>query len=176
MPVRESDISQEEKGATKPTGRVTAVKPAEGAIDKRLEDLALHGAVYLRLKNDATKLEKEVKKENEIIKAKAEECDDLMDVNGKHKEIYVPLGDGMNELFVQIQTRESVTVVDNIIQMVREKLGKKAENFIMTTEVLHESALEAMLNQGLISNADLLDWTSTKSTKSLIVKVNKKRT
>jgi len=45
----------------------------------------------------------------------------------------------------------------------------------MIREVLHDNALEAMLNQGLITNEDILEWTSVKETESLIVKINKKR-
>lgn len=143
-------------------------------VPEGLMEIATLGANYVRLKKDETKLKAEITKQNGIIKDKVTNSE-LYELNGKHKEVYAPLGDGMNEVFVQIQTRESVSTVDDIIARVRQKVGDKAENFIMVREVLHDNALEAMLNQGLITNDDILEWTSVKETESLIVKINKKR-
>lgn len=149
----------------------------EGAEERRFNEqiyeLAKKGANYVRLKKDETKLKKEIKTENEDIKKIVKENPSLYELNGKHKEVTAPLGDGVNEIFIQIQTRESISTVDNIVDLVKQKLGDKADNFIMQIEVLHSNALEAMLNQGLITEQDILDWTTTRETESLIVKANK---
>lgn len=142
--------------------------------DKVIE-LAKTGAKYLRIKREIKDKTAEAKKENDLIKKTIKEDSSMFIVNGKHKELYAPLGDGVNEIFFQIQTAESVSMVDNALDLVKKKLGDKADNFIMTVEVLHENALEAMLNQGLIDENDVLDWTTTKTTERLIVKPNKKK-
>lgn len=95
---------------------------------------------------------------------------DVFEVNGKHKEIVLPAGDGKTQILVQLQVAESVSTVDNIIALVREKLGEKADNFITRVEVLNSDALDMMYNQGIISEQDILDWTTTKETERLIVK------
>jgi len=142
--------------------------------DKIIE-LAKIGAKYLRIKREIKDKTAEAKKENTLIKEAIKNDGIEFTVNGKHKELYAPLGDGVNEIFFQIQTAESVSMVDNVLDLVKKKLGDKADNFIMTVEVLHDNALEAMLNQGLITEQDVLEWTTTKSTERLIVKSNKKK-
>ena len=137
-----------------------------------LHELAKKGANYVRLKKDENKIKGEISKENAEIK-QIIKSDIQYEINGKHKEITAPLGDGLNEVFFQIQTRESISMVDNIVDLVKSKLGKKADNFIMKVEVLHENSLEAMKNQGLITDQDIIDWTSVKETESLIIKMNK---
>jgi len=141
-----------------------------------LNDLATKGAYYLRLKKDEKILSGKITVVNKEIKAAVKDNLSLFDVNGNHYEISAPMGDGMNEIFIQLQNRESVSTVSNIIALVREKLGDKAENFIMRAEVLHNNALDAMLNQGLITNDDILDWTHTKTVESLVIKANKMKT
>lgn len=141
----------------------------------RLVEIGQIGAMYLRLKKEEKDLSAKIAKENTKLKEISVKEVELFTPNGKHKELYAPLGDGINELFIQIQMRESISMDADIIAKVREKLGKKADNFIMITEVLHQNSLESMLNQGLITPQDILDWTSTRTTKSLIVKANKKR-
>jgi hypothetical protein len=99
----------------------------------------------------------------------------VYELNGKHKELYAPLGDGVNEIFFQLQCRESVKTVPNIIELVRKKLGATAESYIMKVEVLHDTALQSLLNSNLITDADILEWTTTSETYALNVKVNKKK-
>lgn len=149
-------------------------REGEGYVTAKdqLHELAKKGANYVRLKKEETKIKGEIKKENDDIK-NVIKSDIPYDVNGKHKEVTAPLGDGMNEVFFQIQTRESISMVDNIVDLVRKKLGDKADTFIMKVEVLHENSLEAMKNQGLITDQDIIDWTSVKETESLVVKMNK---
>ena len=145
----------------------------EVAHNDLLHELAKKGANYVRLKKDETKIKGEISKENTQIKAVINDNPTLFVLNGKHKEVTAPLGDGMNEVFFQIQKRESVSMVDNVVDLVKQKLGAKADNFIMKVEVLHENSLEAMKNQGLITDQDIIDWTSVKETESLIIKMNK---
>lgn len=179
MPKREEapkEIIEEElqDGTEKEPSGKTTIKAKPVPVEAELLEFATLGANYVRLKKEETKLKADITKQNTIIKNKAEQSS-LFDMNGDHRELYAPLGDGLNEVFIQIQSRKSVSPVANIVQLVRDKLGDKADNFIMMKEVLHDTALEAMVNQGLITPQELLDWTTTNETKSLIVKVNKKR-
>ena len=145
-------------------------------LKDKLIELGKIGANYLRLKGDEKKMKAEITKENTALKSVVKESPELFETNGKHKEVYAPMGDGINEVFIQVQKRESIKMVDNVVQLVKDKLGEgSADNFIMTVEVLHDNALEAMKNQGLISDEDILEWTTIKETESLIVKANKKR-
>ena len=160
MPVRKSEV---------PSVDDAPVVKKKDAIS----ELAELWVNYVRLKNEGDKIAKEVTKQKGVIKDKFTHVE--YDINGKHKEIYAPAGDGLNEVFIQLQMRESVSAVSNVVDLVRQKLGDKADTFIMKVEVLHDTALEAMLNQGLITQKDILDWTTTKEVESLIVKVNKKR-
>lgn len=145
----------------------------EVQLNKQRYELAQKGANYIRLKKDEAKLKKDITTKNADIKKFVKSNPDLYEINGKHKEVTLPMGDGMNEIFIQIQIRESISTVDNIIDLVKKKLGNKANNFIMKVEVLHKDALTAMFNQGLITNQDILAWTNSKETESLIVKANK---
>lgn len=95
--------------------------------------------------------------------------------NGKHKEVTIPLGDGKNEIFVQVQVAESISTVDNIIGLIRKKLGAKAETYITTVEVLHNNALDNMYKSGLITEKDILDWTTTSESERLIVKTKESK-
>jgi len=149
-------------------------REGEGYVTQKdqLHELAKKGANYVRLKKEETNIKGSIKKENDEIKSIIK-SDISYDINGKHKEVIAPLGDGMNEVFFQIQTKESISMVDNIVDLVRKKLGDKADTFIMKVEVLHENSLEAMKNQGLITDQDIIDWTSVKATESLVVKMNK---
>lgn len=142
--------------------------------DDRLLQLAQQGANYLRLKKEDTKLAKEIKEQGDKIKTAVDDPT-LYSLNGKHKEIYAPLGDGMNEVFFQLQCRESVSTVPNIVELLRQKLGAKAEAYIMKVEVLHDSTLQSLLASGDITNDDILEWTTTKETYALSVKMNKKK-
>lgn len=176
MPIRnprntaqEVDVTKTAKKSTKPE---TPFKELSDK-DKKLR-LAQSGLSYLSKKRDADALAKKIKAENAEIKSNFMDSG-LYEINGKHKELYLPAGDGMNEVFIQIQGKESVSMVDNIVDLVRKKAGKKADNFIMTVEVLHENALEAMLNQGLITEKDLEEWLVKNTSESLIVKLNKKK-
>ena len=45
----------------------------------------------------------------------------------------------------------------------------------MKVEVLHDTALQSLLNSNLITDADILEWTTTSETYALSVKVNKKK-
>lgn len=144
-----------------------------GDSDK-LHDLAKRGLHYLSLKRKSDEIGEQISKEKDSIKKDFLESH-LYDKNGAHKEIYAPAGDGLNEVFIQIQARESISTVANIVDLVKQKLGTKADAFLMVTEVLHKDALEAMFNQGLITKKDIQDWTVSKATESFIVKLNKKR-
>lgn len=146
----------------------------EKSAKDKLAYLAQVGLSYLSLKAQATKIKTETDKKNKEIKEKLVESE-LFDVNGNHKELHVPAGDGLNEVFIQIQGKESVSMVNDVVAQVRAKLGKNAEAFIMKVEVLHSDALEAMHNQGLITDEDVEEWTEKKITESLIVKLNKRK-
>lgn len=116
---------------------------------------------------------KDITKEKESYKKEIKELivdEDIFVQNGKHKEIQLPAGDGRTEILVQLQVAESVSTVDNVIALMREKLGEKAEMFIRSVEMPHDNAIETMYNQGLITEQDVMDWTSTKETERLIVK------
>lgn len=156
---------------------VTAEKPKVNfkklSSEGKLEIIAQKGLHYLSLKREADGINGKIKKENAEIKNLVIDSN-IYDINGEHKEIYAPVGDGLNEIFVQVQKRTSVGYVDNIVDLVRQKLGAKADNFIMKVEVLHKDGLEAMFNQGLITKSDISDWTTQKESESLIVKLNKK--
>ena len=166
MPVRDESLVN--KGMPADAGN-SGVKTKED----KLNELALLGVEYVRIKKDEKLLGEKVKTNNAIIKEKFLEYDDLYVINGNHKEIYAPLGDGMNELFLQLQGKESVSMVDDVIAQVRKKLGKKAEDYINKVEVIHPTALESMKNAGLLTDADILELTVTKKSESLIIKINK---
>ena len=135
--------------------------------------LALKGAEYLRLKKDEKKIKAEIARGNTSIKTLFKANLDITDKNGNHREIYAPLGDGINQIFIQLQNRQSISLVSNILDKVKDKLGAKASKYIQKIEVLQNGAVEAMLVNGEITEDDVLDWTTTKETESLIVKANK---
>ena len=82
MPVRD--------GLKKESGLKADATRHEGT-DARLLDLAQQGANYLRLKKEDTKLAKEIKEQGDKIKTAVDDPT-LYNLNGKHKEIYAPLG------------------------------------------------------------------------------------
>lgn len=164
MPVRE------EMGRKK----LVADERAHDHVEPKLLSLALEGSKYLRFKKEEKTLKGHIDKLNKTIKASFDD-ESLYVMNGTHKEIYAPLGDGVNEIFIQMQGRQSVKTVPNIIELIRAKLGKPAESYIMKVEVLHDTALQSMLNSGLITNQDILDWTTNSTTYALNVSANKKK-
>jgi len=164
MPVRKETSKEEFK----------ADPSKHDGVSENILELARIGAEYLRLKKDEAKLKKDLDGKNKDIKSKLDNPE-VYELNGKHKELYAPLGDGVNEIFFQLQCRESIKTVPNVIELIRKKLGATAESYIMKVEVLHETALQSLLNSQLITNDDLLEWTTTAETYALNVKVNKKR-
>ena len=153
-----------------------AAETPKQSKEERLILLGQKGAIYAGLKTKEKALAKEIKDKNTDIKSFTEANMDLLDVNGNHREVTAPIGDGVNELFVQVQTRKSTKPVDNIVALIKEKLGEeKAKNYINVVEVVPDNSLEAMFNNGDITKEELIDWTVTKETKSLIVKVNPKK-
>lgn len=166
MPVRDNKPKDQ---------KLVSDKSRHEKVEGRLIELGVVAADYLRVKKEQDKLAKQVKEKNTKIKQLGEENADLFVKNGAHREVYAPLGDGVNEIFIQFQHKESVSLVSNAVDLIRQKLGKKADNYIMTVEVLHENALQAMRNAGLITDQDILDLTVSKSSESLIVKANKKK-
>ena len=165
MPVRGEKPTEE---------KIVADKSVHEGVSPEVLELAGIGAEYLRLKKNEAKLKKDIEGKNKLIKEKLDKPE-VYDLNGKHKELYAPLGDGVNEIFFQLQCRESVKTVPNIIELVRKKLGATAESYIMKVEVLHDTALQSLLNSNLITDADILEWTTTSETYALNVKVNKKK-
>lgn len=146
------------------------ISGSTGIIDSVV--IAQKAVEYAKLKKAETELKGEIAKKNGELKGEFKSSG-LGIMNGKHLEYNAPLGDGVNEVFIQIQNKESVSMVDNIIGLVREKLGEKAEKYIYTQEVIHDNALEAMFNSGLITEEDVASWTTIKTVESLVVKVNK---
>lgn len=136
----------------------------------KIEILTTLAGQHLNFGNDIKKLTTAQDKGKKEIKALMEDPE-IYTKNGKHKEVTLPAGDGKTEYFVQVQVAESVSTVDNVIALLRGKLKEKAETYITTVEVLHPNALESAYNQGLITEMDILDWTTTKETERLIVKV-----
>lgn len=133
------------------------------------EKLTLIAGNYSAIATEVKKLGATQDKYKKEIKEYMEDPD-IYEKNGNHKEVTLPAGDGKTEYFVQVQIAESVSAVDNIIGLMREKLGEKAENFITTVEVIHPNAIESMYNQGLITEKNVTDWTTTKQVERLIVK------
>lgn len=159
MPIRESN-----------QGSGEAINPAPKGKRAKLEKLTLAVGSYFSLSTRIKSLTADKEKDNKEIK-KLIADPEVHEVNGNHKEVTLDAGDGKTKYFVQLQVAESTSTVDNIVALMREKLGEKAENFIVTREMLTEKALESAYNQGLIKEKDILDWTVTKEVERLIVKV-----
>lgn len=167
MPVRPTETNSTNKA--KPTKSLKDM-----GVDESVLEIGIKAGAFLAVKKQQDALGKELDKSKVVIKDFMESDNPNLLVNGKHKEIYAPLGDGVNEAFIQLQTKESIKLVDNIIPVLRAKLGDKAETFIHTQEVLQAGALESLHKMGLLDDKDILDLTSVTETKSLIVKLNKK--
>lgn len=133
--------------------------------------LGMIGAKYLGLKADEKAIGDKIEVEKKAIK-------ELMTKvplvgNGLHKETILLLTDGKTKILFRDQVSESVKTVDNIIDMVRAKLGKQADMYIQKVEVLQANALQNMYSAGLITDKDLADWTFSTQSHSLIVKKEK---
>lgn len=141
------------------------------SIEENKTALANKAVLYLSSKEK----EKTGKDEQDKLKPEILSLLDAVphEKNGLHKEITLPLPDGKMQVFIRNQVAEKVKTVDNLIDLIKEKLGDKAGKFIYTTEVLHTNALENMLAEGLIDAADIQEWTSTLHQTSLIVKMSK---
>lgn len=170
-PKRQATAEQAPQKA--PQAKEEAPVTGEALVRKKKERLTLlagnHIGINSNIKTLTTQQDKGKKEIKELIGDK-----DIYEVNGKHKEITLPAGDGKTEYFVQLQTATSVGVVANIISLMRAKLGAKAETYITTQEVLHSNAIESMYNSGLITEKDVKDWTTEKDTERLIVQIKEK--
>ena len=162
----------------RPTNKSSSGEPAKRradlGVDEEVLNIGLKAGEFLSVKKQQDNLGKTLEKHKVVIKDFMESDNPNILVNGKHKEIYAPMGDGTSEVFIQLQAKESVKVVDNIIPILRAKLGDKVETFIHKVEVLQTGTLESLYKMGLIDDKDILDLTSTTESKSLIVKLNKK--
>lgn len=144
---------------------------AERVVKKKLDTLMISAGKYAHINEQI----KELKKEQDSLKVTIKELindPEIHNLNGKHKERVLPLGDGKHELFVQLQIAEQVNPIDNIIEVLRDKLGDKVEPFIIKTEILQDNALEGLYNQKVLSQPEILDLVNTKETERLIIKVN----
>lgn len=137
-------------------------------------EIAQKGISYASKNKQKKDLEDKLKVEKASITDFIHEHSKIFDVNGNHLEITAPAGDGLNEVFVQLQKRESFGTVDNVIDALREKLGSVVDSYVTKVEVLHENALESMFNNGLITKTDVDKLITKKTSEVLIVKVNKK--
>lgn len=155
MPVRE-------------TSRKT--KTAQNKVDELFEVSTAYHFQNLEVKA----IDTEQKKRKSVIIDLLEDPE-VGETNGKHKERTFDLVGTDNKLLVQLQTTESISTVDNIIDLLRDKVGSEVESFITTVEVLSETALESLLNRGLITEQDILDWTKVKTTNRLIIKEVKEK-
>jgi hypothetical protein len=91
-----------------------------------------------------------------------------------HVHAILTLQDGTTQIKVKDQNSDRVSKVDNIVDLLREKLGDEAESYIVKTETIQDKALEQLFAAGKISEDDLREWTVVKSIKSLIVEKVKK--
>lgn len=89
----------------------------------------------------------------------------------QHKEIELTAVDGKSKILVRLQVAESLDTVDNICDLLREKLGKvEAEKYIIKTEYVPVDALELAIQRGEITREELEAMIVTKRRESLIVK------
>lgn len=155
------------------------IRDSNGSALPTTEDLQIQisqlGIQYAGKKKKIKDMEADAGKDKVKIMSFINEHTDLFDVNGNHLEINAPAGDGLNEVFIQLQRRKSVSTVDNVIDALREKLGSAVDNYITTVEVLHENALESMFDNGLITKKDIDKLVVEKTVESLVVKLNKKK-
>ena len=155
------------------------IRDTNGSTIPTTEDLKIKvsqmGIQYASKNKKIKDMQTDIAKDKVEIVSFIKENTDLFDVNGNHLEINAPAGDGLNEVFIQLQRKKSVSTVDNVIDVLREKLGSAVDNYITTVEVLHENALESMFNNGLITKKDIDKLVVEKTSESLIVKLNKKK-
>lgn len=147
-------------------------RPTIGRTNEEIVNEIKTSAVYYKkIKTDIEKLAVDADELNKEIK-EAIKQEGIAEKNGAHLELTAPLGDGKQEVFVQLQRKQAVKTVDNIISLIRDKLGEKeAGHYIRTVEVLHDNALTTLFNNGLITADEVNDWTVVKESESLIVKI-----
>ena len=138
-------------------------------LETKKERLGTIGIAYYALGKEEKKIKASKDKHNKEIKGLMLE-EGLYTKNGKHREHLTPLGDGVNNLLIQIQVAETIKPVDNVIDILRNKLGEKAEAFITKVEVLNPDAFESMLKMKLIKESELLDLVTSSTMEKLIVK------
>ncbi len=144
--------------------------PASGKSEKNSSNYALsiQSTIYLDLKKREATVKKEIEKSATLIKSTFEQTD--FNSVGEHREIVVLAPDGKTKILIRDQVAVRASTVDNIIACVREKLGDKAENYILREEVLAPNALEQMLMAGDVTAEDLHRWVQEKKVHSLIVR------
>jgi hypothetical protein len=137
--------------------------------------LGMAGAAYLSVKESEDALALKKKASRTEIERLLESPEIPLQMNGAHREITVQIPGTDVSIFFQKQHRESVCTVDNILDVIKNKLGDKADRFIVQIPTLASNALEQMLLEGLITNTDLEEWTVTKVSTALIVKEKDKK-
>ena len=142
------------------------VKPPEKQAKR--EQMDSHARNYFALKKEEKALKAKVEKTNKEIKIFMADPE-IYTKNGKHREYTTPMGDGKHNIVVQVQLAESIKPVDNLLDLVRAKLGDKAEQFVVKTESLVPNALESMLAMKLIKEKDVLEWVTSTTQERLTI-------
>ena len=133
------------------------------------EELEVLTQAYMGLKLREKKLADEIAGINKKIKAIITN-DKTIPMNGRHTEYTFLASDGKTRLMVRNEVSQSTSLVGDVVERVKEKLGEEAARFIVTEETLLPTALEQMVVEELIGAQELTDWTVTKETSRLIVK------
>ena len=152
---------------------VRAVRNNDSSPDSSLVGLAVE---YLRYKKDEENAKKEKDKVKKKIVPEIKKPENHEKSPNGHLEADLPLGDGLNNVFIQLQKRVSVAPVANALELLEQKLGKEAiEPYVVTQRVLHPNALEQLYMKEKLTAEDIEELTVERESEALIVKANKRK-
>lgn len=163
MPVRKTT-----KGADSQSAPISQKPAPQVSQTGTLETLANLAGVYTFSHAKIKEFTTEKDKAGKTIKELLQENPQVLAQVGEHREVVVNLG--TIPILVRLQKSESVKIVDNVIDSLRDKLGLAAEKYIVRTESLVPGALVDLFNGGLLSKEEVEELTTTLVTHSLIVK------
>jgi hypothetical protein len=138
--------------------------------------LVAEAVQYLKYKTTEDKAKREKDKHKKVIMTLMHDESNHKVSSKGHLEAELSLGDGLNTVFIQVQKRHSVKMVDGILDLLTERLGEDVvEPYTITQKFLHPDALEQLFHKGHITAEEIEELTVDKETEALIIKANKKK-
>jgi len=71
---------------------------------------------------------------------------------------------------IELQETKKITEKDDIVELLREKLGEQLDMYVYTEEKLHTGAIEQLLKEELLTKEDLEDLVNVEKGQKRIIK------